>query len=96
MLPPSFLDYALSRQLADGVMLAGCAENACYHRLGDEWVRQRVAGQRDPYLRKRVPRDRLRMSWLHAHRAAARRAEFERFAAELEALADREGADADA
>jgi coenzyme F420-reducing hydrogenase delta subunit len=27
MLPPSFVDFALSRRFAEGVMLAGCAEN---------------------------------------------------------------------
>jgi ferredoxin len=66
MLPPSFIDFALSRRLADGVMLAGCAEGDCYFRLGDDWTRQRMAGLRDPYLRNRVPRDRLVQSWLPA------------------------------
>lgn len=96
MLPPSFLDYSLSRKFADGVMLAGCAENACYHRLGDEWVRQRIAGQRDPYLRKRVSRERLRLSWLPAHRGAARQRELEEFAAALRNLTCGAGGDTDA
>jgi len=64
MLPPAFIDFALSRNLADGVMLAGCAAGDCFYRLGDEWTRQRVAGERDPYLRKRVDRDRLSLCWL--------------------------------
>lgn len=64
MLPPSFIDFALSHDLADGVMLAGCADGDCYYRLGDIWTQQRVAGERDPYLRKRVPRERLCLSWL--------------------------------
>jgi coenzyme F420-reducing hydrogenase delta subunit/NAD-dependent dihydropyrimidine dehydrogenase PreA subunit len=64
MLPPAFIDFALSRDLADGVLLAGCAEGACYHRLGNDWTQQRVDGERDPYLRKRVPRERLAISWL--------------------------------
>ena len=59
MLPPSFIDYTLSRDLADGVMLFGCAAGDCHFRLGDEWLRQRVAGERDPYLRARVDRDRV-------------------------------------
>ena len=63
MLPPAFIDFALSRDHADGVMLAGCAEGDCYFRLGDDWTNQRIAGERDPYLRKRVPRDRLHLSW---------------------------------
>ena len=38
MLPPSFVDFALSRKLTDGVMIAGCAENDCFHRQGNEWT----------------------------------------------------------
>ena len=64
MLPPSFIDFALSRDLSDGVMLAGCAEEACYNRLGNTWTQQRIDAERDPYLRKRVPRERLATSWL--------------------------------
>ena len=59
MLPPSFIDFATSRDLADRVVVAACAGCDCYHRLGLDWTSQRIAGTRDPYLRKRVPRDRL-------------------------------------
>ncbi len=62
-LPPSFIDYVLSRDLAEGVVLTGCAENACHNRFGIPWTEQRIAGQRDPYLRQRVPRERLRTLW---------------------------------
>jgi len=64
MVPPPLIDYILSRDLADAVLLAGCAESGCYHRLGVAWTQQRVAQTRDPYLRNRVPRERLRMVWL--------------------------------
>jgi len=64
MLPPSFLDFALSRRFADGVMLAGCAQNDCFHRLGNEWTMRRMARERDPYLRQRVPLERVDMAWL--------------------------------
>ena len=64
MLPPSFVDYALSRRFADGVMLAGCAANDCFHRLGNEWTMQRMARQRDPHLRQRVPGERVEIAWL--------------------------------
>ena len=64
MLPPAFIDFVLSRGLADGIMLAGCAEGDCYYRIGGTWTRERVAGTRDPYLRKRVDRERLALSWL--------------------------------
>jgi ferredoxin/coenzyme F420-reducing hydrogenase delta subunit len=63
MMPPSLIDYVISRNLADGVTVAGCAERSCYNRLGVEWTKQRFAGERDPYLRARVPRERLAMIW---------------------------------
>ncbi len=62
MLPPSFIDFAISRMHADGVVLAACSDGDCYYRLGADWTRQRIAGERDPYLRKRVPRDKLGLS----------------------------------
>jgi ferredoxin/coenzyme F420-reducing hydrogenase delta subunit len=79
MMPPSLIDYVISRNLADGVVVAGCAERSCYHRLGVEWTKQRFAGQRDPYLRARVPRDRLAAIWAspsEQHRFQAALAEF--------------------
>jgi ferredoxin/coenzyme F420-reducing hydrogenase delta subunit len=63
MLPPSFLDFVLSRHHAEGVLLSGCAAHDCYERLGDEWVEQRIANERDPNLRARVPRDRIAVAW---------------------------------
>ncbi len=62
MLPPSFIDFAISKRHADEVVLAACSEDACYYRLGLDWTRQRIAGERDPNLRKRVPRDKLGLS----------------------------------
>jgi ferredoxin/coenzyme F420-reducing hydrogenase delta subunit len=76
MIPPSLVDYVISRGLADGVVVAGCAERACYHRLGVAWTQGRFAGTRDPYLRERVPRERLATIW-------AGSTEYRRFADEL-------------
>ena len=64
MLPPSFVDFALARQYARGVMIAGCAEGDCHHRLGNEWTTERMVRRRDPYLRQRVDDRRLCLSWL--------------------------------
>ena len=64
MLPPSFVDFALSRRHVDGVMVAGCAEGDCQQRLGNEWTIERMARRRDPYLRQRVDERRLLLSWL--------------------------------
>jgi ferredoxin/coenzyme F420-reducing hydrogenase delta subunit len=59
MLPPSFLDWMLSRGHADAVVLAGCRDGDCHFRLGLQWTRLRVARERDPALRARIPRDRI-------------------------------------
>jgi ferredoxin/coenzyme F420-reducing hydrogenase delta subunit len=86
MIPPSLIDYVLSRNLADGVVIAGCAERAGYQRLGVAWAQQRIAGERDPYLRARVPRERLATIWAsrtEQHRFAEALAEFTAALAEL-------------
>ena len=66
MAPPPLVDFILSRNLADGVVVAGCAESACFHRLGIAWTKQRFAGTRDPRLRTRVPRERIVTIWTSA------------------------------
>lgn len=63
MIPPPFLDFILSRNMADGILLTGCRENGCYHRFGIDWTTQRIAAQRDPFLRERVPRERIGYCW---------------------------------
>jgi quinol-cytochrome oxidoreductase complex cytochrome b subunit/coenzyme F420-reducing hydrogenase delta subunit len=65
-LPPSFIDFVISRRHADGVLLAGCKAGDCYQRLGVAWTEQRLAGRRDPYLRARVPRERVATCWAGA------------------------------
>ena len=62
-LPPSFLDFVISRGYADGVFLTGCRAGNCHYRLGIDWTEQRMRRQRDPYLRERVPRERVEISW---------------------------------
>ncbi|MDK9702247.1 MAG: hydrogenase iron-sulfur subunit [Sulfuritalea sp.] len=58
MLPPSFIEYAL-RSGVDGVVVTGCRDGGCDFRLGMQWTRERLAHQREPYLRSLVPMDRL-------------------------------------
>ncbi len=86
MIPPSLIDYILSKGLADGVVVAGCSESTAYNRLGVEWTRQRFAGERDPYLRKRVPRERLATIWGSPLEAGRYEAEKAAFAARLREL----------
>jgi ferredoxin/coenzyme F420-reducing hydrogenase delta subunit len=62
-LPPSFIDFVITRNHVDGVLLTGCADGDCHYRLGIGWTEQRLAGERDPYLRKRVPRERIEKAW---------------------------------
>jgi coenzyme F420-reducing hydrogenase delta subunit len=85
MAPPSLLDFIISRDLADGVCIAGCAERECWNRLGGEWMRERVARRRDPFLRERVPRERLLVVWAGPSEGARLRRETAAFAAQLAA-----------
>lgn len=82
-LPPAFIDYVLSRNLADGVAISGCSENGCYNRFGSTWTEDRIAGVRDPHLRSRVPRDRLLTVWAGRLGRAELRRELAGFAQRL-------------
>jgi len=63
MAPPSLIDFIISRDLADGVAVAGCAERECWNRVGINWTKARLARERDPFLRQRVPYDRVLTIW---------------------------------
>ncbi|MCK4869256.1 MAG: hydrogenase iron-sulfur subunit, partial [Alphaproteobacteria bacterium] len=84
MLPPSFIDYVLSRGLADGVMLSGCSEGECHQRFGIEWTKARLARTRDPYLRKRVPDERIETVWAPPVESWTHRSRLADFAKRLE------------
>ncbi len=62
-LPPSFVDWVLSRDHADGVVLGACAHSDCQYRLGTKWTGQRMNRVRDPRLRKRVDTEKLALLW---------------------------------
>lgn len=85
-LPPSFVDYVLSRGLADGVFLTGGPEGACVNRLGLQWTEQRMDGDRDPRLRDRVPRERVARRWAAAHESARLAEDIAAFRARLATL----------
>lgn len=63
MLPPSMIDFTISRKHADGVFIAGCREHDCNYRLGIEWTQQRLARKRDPFLRESVQKERFTQCW---------------------------------
>lgn len=87
MLPPSFIDYIISRDLADGVFLTGCREGNCHFRLGIDWTEARLARRRDPQLRQRVPRARIETAWTGAEDLAAARRRLAAFRNRLAAMA---------
>jgi ferredoxin/coenzyme F420-reducing hydrogenase delta subunit len=89
-LPPSFIDFVLSRNLADGVAISGCADGDCFYRLGGDWMQQRIDGERDPYLRRRVDRERVR-HWRFRSSGNARRDALGEFTAALQALPKNHG-----
>lgn len=86
MLPPSFLDFVLSRNLADGVAVSGCAEGDCYYRLGGDWTNDRLNGRRDPYLRRRVDRSRIRYWQIRSSARGQRRDALAEFSTALQEL----------
>lgn len=86
MLPPPFVDYVLSRGKAKGVFMAGCGTSDCENRLGAQWSADRLARKRDPYLRSRVPAERLATFWPGAADPRGVRAELEAFASKVAAL----------
>lgn len=89
MAPPSLFDFVLSRNLADGVVIAGCAESACFNRLGVAWTEQRIAGTRDPYLRARVPRERIATVWASIYARRRVRAQIDAFRTKVGLLGPR-------
>ena len=85
-LPPAFIDYVISRKLADGVIIAGCAENSCLNRRGGMWTTDRVERRRDPRLRRRIARERVRLVWTGRRGLADLRKEIEALVVSLESL----------
>lgn len=84
MLPPSFVDFVLSRGEVQGVLLTGCRRNDCFHRWGDHWTEARLAGLREPHPLARVPRERVRTFWGAESDGAALRAALADFRREQE------------
>lgn len=91
MLPASSIDHAMRRTGYAGVLLSGCADCDCYHRLGDRWMHERIDWQRPPALRRRVPRERVEIRNLKPGRHAELKAAIAEFRARIEALRNDEG-----
>jgi len=93
MLPPSFIDFVLSRKLADGVFLTGCREGDCSFRFGITWTDARLAGERDPRIRKRVNQDRIGKYWAGLTRRKKFFKELTAFRVRLHKLSSTQAAD---
>jgi quinol-cytochrome oxidoreductase complex cytochrome b subunit/coenzyme F420-reducing hydrogenase delta subunit len=89
MLPPSFIDFVLSKKHADGIFLTGCREGDCYFRLGLRWTDERIDRERDPNLRQRVPRERICIYWAGLTRSKQFFKELDAFRNNLKALSTR-------
>ncbi len=89
MLPPSFMDYALNQDGVDGVFITGCQSCDCFSRLGNRWTEERIAGVRDPYLRKRVSRDRIKVVWASRVEGESLTTALEEFRQSLSRLEDK-------
>ncbi len=90
MLPLSFVDFVLSKKLADGVFLTGCREGDCSFRLGIKWTEARLAGERDPRIRQRVNPERIGKFWAGLTRRKDFFKELTAFHTRLEKLASKE------
>lgn len=86
MLPPSFIEYALQECHADGVFITGCLEGDCLHRLGVSWTEDRMAAEREPRLRSRVRRERVRKHWASASDLEELMMELDLFRTEIASL----------
>jgi ferredoxin/coenzyme F420-reducing hydrogenase delta subunit len=79
MLPPSTVDYLVTRKLVDGVVVTGCRPGECFHRLGPDWTEERMAGARVPKLRGGVDRRRVLTAWAAPNDLRQLAAEIETF-----------------
>ncbi len=61
MMPATLVEYALVNG-ADGVFITGCRTGDCYYRYGNIWMDQRFGGTRQPILRRRADRSRIKVA----------------------------------
>ena len=86
------MDYAI-RKGVDGVILTGCRKGDCFHRPGNFWVEERIAGARKPQLNRSFDRQRLMVSWAAISDKKELMADIETFRRQLSEL-DKPGAKA--
>ncbi|MFU8877792.1 MAG: cytochrome b N-terminal domain-containing protein [Wenzhouxiangellaceae bacterium] len=84
MLPASVMDYALRRLGYRALLVSGCDDCDCHHRLGVRWLRERIAWQRPPALRRGAARERIRVVNLKPGQHGRLETELARLRAELD------------
>lgn len=80
---PLIIEQTL-RAGAAGVFLVACPEGDCHDRVGNQWLTDRLAGRREPYLKRAVDRSKVRLVGFSAAQTAEAIAEIERFAKGLQ------------
>jgi coenzyme F420-reducing hydrogenase delta subunit len=90
MLPPSFIEFALREHRVDGILITGCREHDCYHRMGVLWTEQRLTAKREPRLRSRAERERIRRFWASSSDIKKLESELESFRISLSLLIESE------
>lgn len=63
MMPATLIEYALAHGAdgADGVVVTGCRTGDCFYRYGNVWTDERFDGERQPILRRRAERSRIKI-----------------------------------
>jgi len=60
MMPATLVEYALVHG-AEGVFITGCRTGDCFYRYGNVWMDERFDGERQPILRRRAERSRIKV-----------------------------------
>ncbi|MDZ7684008.1 MAG: cytochrome b N-terminal domain-containing protein, partial [Gammaproteobacteria bacterium] len=64
-LPPSYMDYLCRREGVEAVLLTGCRQDACYHRLGVDLQEEDVSSAcAEPHLRYPDVKERVSRLWV--------------------------------
>ncbi len=83
-LPPSFVDFVARKPGVQGVVISGCPGSDCYFRKGSEWSEQRLSGRRQPHLRTRAGKSKVRVCFAGPYDGELLIREMEDFRRELE------------
>ena len=92
MMPSTLVEYALAHG-ADGVFITGCRTGDCFFRYGNEWMDERFEGNRQPILRKRADRSRIKVFRAAATDSKQLHKELDEFQNHIKSLNEKGAAD---